>query len=74
MPTYDYKCNACDHEFEKLQGINDGALRKCPECGKLKLKRLIGAGGGIIFKGTGFYATDYGSGKMKSQTPKGKKQ
>ena len=59
MPTYQYECSACNHTFEILQSFNDKKLRKCPECGKLKLHRLIGAGGGIIFKGSGFYETDY---------------
>ena len=58
MPNYDYKCGKCGYEFEELQGINDKPLRKCPKC-KGKIKRLIGAGCGIIFKGRGFYATDY---------------
>ncbi|MFC1594765.1 FmdB family zinc ribbon protein [Candidatus Omnitrophota bacterium] len=59
MPTYEYQCTQCGHEFDKLQSMSAPVLRKCPECGKLKLKRLIGAGAGIIFKGSGFYATDY---------------
>ena len=59
MPTYDYKCDACGHTFEKVQSIKADALKKCPECGKQKLRRLIGAGGGLIFKGSGFYITDY---------------
>jgi putative FmdB family regulatory protein len=61
MPTYDYQCDACDHKFEHYQGINDAKLRKCPECGKLKLRRLIGTGAAIVFKGSGFYQTDYRS-------------
>jgi len=61
MPTYDYICPACGYEFEAFQTITDGALRKCPQCKHLKLKRLIGSGAGIIFKGTGFYETDYRS-------------
>jgi putative FmdB family regulatory protein len=61
MPTYEYKCDACGHQFEELQSIKSKALRKCPSCGKLKLIRLIGAGAGIIFKGSGFYQTDYRS-------------
>ncbi|MBI1372571.1 MAG: zinc ribbon domain-containing protein [Phycisphaera sp.] len=61
MPTYDYRCDNCGHEFEQFQSITANALRKCPECGKLKLKRLIGTGGGVIFKGSGFYQTDYRS-------------
>ena len=67
MPTYDYECDACDHAFELFQSITAGRIRKCPECGKLKLKRLIGAGGTIIFKGSGFYQTDYRSEEYKSR-------
>ena len=59
MPTYDYKCEKCEHSFETLQGINDALLMKCPQCKKKSLKRLIGMGGRIVFKGTGFYETDY---------------
>ncbi len=59
MPTYQYLCNGCGHEFEKFQSIKASSLRKCPECSKMQLNRLIGAGGGIIFKGSGFYQTDY---------------
>ena len=59
MPTYDYECRACGHEFEQFQSMSAGALRKCPACGKLRLRRLIGSGAGIIFKGSGFYETDY---------------
>ena len=65
MPTYDYKCDACDHQFEKFQMMSDKVLRKCPECGKQKLRRLIGAGAGILFKGSGFYQTDYRSDSYK---------
>lgn len=67
MPTYDYACEACGHQFEEFQNISDGALKKCPECGKLKLKRLIGAGAGFIFKGSGFYITDYRSQEYKDR-------
>lgn len=59
MPTYDYVCRACDHRFEHFQKMTAGALRKCPECGQLKLSRLLGSGAGIIFRGSGFYETDY---------------
>ncbi|MFW6188834.1 MAG: FmdB family zinc ribbon protein [Planctomycetota bacterium] len=59
MPTYDYRCNHCDHRFEAFQGITDEPLARCPECESDALQRLIGAGAGIIFKGSGFYATDY---------------
>ena len=61
MPTYDYECEACGHEMEVFQGINDPVKRKCPECGKLKLRRLMGSGAAIVFKGSGFYQTDYRS-------------
>jgi putative FmdB family regulatory protein len=61
MPTYDYKCDACGHKFEQFHSITANPLKKCPECGKLKLKRLFGIGAGVIFKGSGFYETDYRS-------------
>ena len=67
MPTYDYECDACEHKFEHFQGINDAHLKKCPECGKNKLRRLIGAGGAVMFKGTGFYQTDYRSESYKQK-------
>lgn len=59
MPTYEYECDECQHAFEHLQSMSDKKLVKCPNCGKNKLKRLIGGGSGIIFKGSGFYETDY---------------
>ena len=59
MPTYQYECNVCGYEFEKLQSMLEKKLKKCPECGKDELFRLIGSGSGIIFKGSGFYETDY---------------
>ena len=65
MPTYEYRCKACDHETEYFQSMKDKPKRKCPECGKLKLERLIGTGAGIIFKGSGFYETDYRSKSYK---------
>ncbi len=58
MPTYDYQCEKCKHAFEVFQSMNDKLLRTCPECGG-KVKRLIGTGAGVIFKGSGFYETDY---------------
>lgn len=61
MPTYDYECDACGHALEIFQGINDPVKRKCPECGKNKLKRQFGTGAAIVFKGSGFYQTDYRS-------------
>jgi putative FmdB family regulatory protein len=59
MPTYEYICRACAHEFEVFQSMNDSAKRKCPECGKNALERKIGAGAAVLFKGSGFYQTDY---------------
>jgi putative FmdB family regulatory protein len=61
MPTYDYECDACGHSFELFQSITESHKRKCPECGRLKLRRLFGAGAAIVFKGSGFYQTDYRS-------------
>ena len=65
MPTYDYVCEDCDHQFELFQSIKAKPIRKCPNCGKLTVQRLIGAGAGIIFKGSGFYETDYRSDSYK---------
>lgn len=65
MPTYDYVCKSCEHEWELFQSIKANPKRKCPECGKLKAKRIIGPGAGIIFKGSGFYQTDYRSSAYK---------
>ena len=67
MPTYDYQCTACDHQFEVFQPISAPVKRKCPECGELKLKRLIGAGAAVVFKGSGFYQTDYRSESYKKR-------
>ncbi len=64
MPTYDYRCTACNHEFEFFQPMKDDPLKNCPECGG-EIKRLIGAGLGPIFKGTGFYQTDYKNNSSK---------
>ena len=61
MPTYDYLCDACGHRFEQFQSITASTLRKCPACGKAKLRRLIGVGAAVLFKGGGFYETDYRS-------------
>jgi putative FmdB family regulatory protein len=61
MPTYDYVCDSCHHRFEEFQSIKAEALKQCPECHRKKLRRLIGPGGGLIFKGSGFYSTDYRS-------------
>jgi len=65
MPTYDYKCDACDHQFELFQSITAAVKRKCPSCGKLKLRRLFGTGAAVVFKGSGFYQTDYRSDSYK---------
>jgi putative FmdB family regulatory protein len=65
MPTYEYICDSCQHQFERFQSIKARPVRKCPKCGKLSVQRLIGAGAGIIFKGSGFYETDYRSDSYK---------
>ena len=73
MPTYDYECDACGHRFELFQSIKAGPIRKCPACKKLKARRLIGIGAGVIFKGSGFYITDYkktSAPKSESSSPK----
>ena len=65
MPTYEYKCTACDHRLEAFQSMKDKPLRKCPKCGKNALERLISGGGAVLFKGSGFYQTDYRSESYK---------
>ncbi len=65
MPTYDYECDACGHRFELYQSISADPERKCPVCKKLKLRRLIGTGAAVVFKGSGFYQTDYRSDSYK---------
>ncbi len=65
MPTYDYVCDNCEHAFELFQSITEPVKRKCPECGKQKLRRLFGTGAAIMFKGSGFYETDYRSESYK---------
>jgi len=70
MPTYDYRCESCGHEFERFQSMTEKPLKKCPECDGA-VKRLIGSGAGIIFKGNGFYQTDYKSAPASS-APSGK--
>ena len=73
MPTYDYECKACGHTFDELQSFSEPPLTKCPACKKNKLERLFGGGGAIIFKGSGFYETDYrragtnGNGKAEGE-------
>lgn len=73
MPTYDYVCRACGHEFELFQSMTDSVKRKCPKCGRPKLERLIGTGAGVIFKGSGFYQTDYRSDGYKKAADAEKK-
>ena len=72
MPTYDYECGACGHKLEMFQSITAPPTRKCPACGKRKLRRLIGSGAGVIFKGSGFYQTDYRSESYKKAAEKDK--
>jgi putative FmdB family regulatory protein len=66
MPTYEYLCAACDHRLELFQSMTERPKKKCPACGKLRLERQIGTGGGILFKGSGFYQTDYRSSSYKA--------
>jgi putative FmdB family regulatory protein len=66
MPTYEYQCDACEHNFDEFQSMTEEPLKKCPKCGKKKLRRLLGTGAAIIFKGSGFYQTDYRSESYKS--------
>jgi putative FmdB family regulatory protein len=70
MPTYEYRCDACGHEFEKFQSMKAAPIRTCPSCHKRKVKRLLGRGGALIFKGSGFYATDYRSSSYKEAAKK----
>ena len=65
MPTYEYRCNACENKWEEFQSIKVEPTKKCPKCKKAKAERIISAGGGIIFKGSGFYQTDYRSESYK---------
>lgn len=66
MPTYEYLCDACGHSFDELQSFSDDPLTKCPECNKDKLRRLFGTGAAVLFKGSGFYQTDYRSESYKA--------
>lgn len=66
MPTYEYACAKCGHEFEAFQSMNDEPLSKCPKCKRGRVKRLISGGAGLMFKGSGFYETDY---KRKATAP-----
>lgn len=69
MPTYEYECTKCAHQFEKFQSMKDEPLKRCPKC-RCKVRRLIGTGAGIIFKGSGFYQTDYRSNDYHSDAKK----
>lgn len=73
MPTYDYECKACHHRWEMYQSIKADPEKKCPKCGKRQAQRMIGAGAGIIFKGSGFYQTDYRSSAYKKAAEADKK-
>jgi putative FmdB family regulatory protein len=73
MPTYEYECEACGKAFELFQQMSDPVKRKCPKCGKARLRRLIGTGAGVIFKGGGFYETDYRSENYKKAADAEKK-
>ena len=85
MPTYEYVCRACGHEFERFQKMTEDPVQVCPECDEQRVERRISTGGGIVFKGPGFYATDYrktppsggekesSDGGAKSETSGGKK-
>ncbi len=74
MPTYDYRCQGCGYEFELFQSMSAKVKRKCPECGAMLLKRLIGTGGAVIFKGSGFFETDYRSDSYKKAAEADKKK
>ncbi|HAP09055.1 MAG TPA: FmdB family transcriptional regulator [Planctomycetaceae bacterium] len=73
MPTYEYQCGACEHKWEEFQSISAKPTKKCPECGRAKAERLISAGGGIIFRGSGFYQTDYRSDSYRKGAEAAKK-
>lgn len=74
MPTYEYECPKCGHTFEKFQSMTDDPVKTCPECKGRKVRRLIGGGAAILFKGSGFYQTDYRSESYKkSEKQDGKK-
>jgi putative FmdB family regulatory protein len=73
MPTYEYICDNCQYQFEQFQSIKAKPIRKCPKCGRLSVQRLIGAGAGVIFKGSGFYQTDYRSEDYKKAAESEKK-
>jgi putative FmdB family regulatory protein len=69
MPTYEYQCKACGHQLEEFQSITEPALTKCPACGGETLTRILGSGAGLIFKGSGFYLTDYKKTSAEPSSP-----
>lgn len=71
MPTYEYECEKCGHHFERFQSMTEQALKRCPKC-RCKVKRLVGTGAGVLFKGSGFYQTDYRSRSYKEGVKKEK--
>ncbi|MCH2179317.1 MAG: zinc ribbon domain-containing protein [Mariniblastus sp.] len=73
MPTYDYECDACGHTWELFQKITDDPVKKCPQCNKKKARRLFGTGAAVVFKGSGFYQTDYRSESYKKGAKADKK-
>lgn len=73
MPTYDYECDACGHKLEMFQSITESPKRKCPKCGRRKLRRLFGTGAAVMFKGSGFYQTDYRSESYKKRAESDRK-
>lgn len=70
MPTYEYECGVCEHRFEQYQSMTDKPIKKCPKCGKAKVRRVISGGAGVLFKGSGFYQTDYRSKGYKESAKK----
>jgi putative FmdB family regulatory protein len=66
MPTYEYHCDACEHNFDEFQSMSEEPLKKCPKCGRKRLRRVFGTGAAVLFKGSGFYQTDYRSESYKS--------
>lgn len=74
MPTYSYECEACGHSFNKFQSMTEKSLKTCPQCHKRRLRRLIGAGAGLIFKGSGFYITDYARQSGPNEKGQGKSE
>lgn len=74
MPTYDYVCDGCEHSFEQWQSFHDENLKKCPKCKKAKLRRLFGGGAAILFKGSGFYETDYNRSETYKSSEKADKE